>query len=64
MSGTKNVDGIELFEDAWSRFERARDVVLKGPPQHRAVKKAKGAKKLTSHAKAKRASRASRSGHR
>jgi hypothetical protein len=26
---------IELHSDAWSRFERAIDVVAKSPPQHR-----------------------------
>jgi hypothetical protein len=25
----------ELHKDAWSRFERAVDVVAKSPPQHR-----------------------------
>jgi len=26
---------VELAPDAWSRFERAVDVVAKSPPQHR-----------------------------
>ena len=26
---------LELFPDAWARFERAVDVVAKSPPQHR-----------------------------
>jgi len=30
----------ELHSDAWSRFERAVDVVAKSPPQHR-IKKQK-----------------------
>jgi hypothetical protein len=33
---------IELEPDAWQRFERAVDVVMKSPPQHRVkVKKSK-----------------------
>jgi hypothetical protein len=41
---------IEMQPDAWSRFERAVDVVAKSPPQHRAApkrprKKARKAKK-------------------
>jgi hypothetical protein len=31
----------ELLPDAWSRFERAIDVVAKSPPQHRTKAKAK-----------------------
>jgi hypothetical protein len=31
---------IELHPDAWARFERAADVVVKTPPQHRVAKKA------------------------
>jgi hypothetical protein len=31
-------DDIEMQPDAWSRFERAIDVVAKSPPQHRAKK--------------------------
>jgi len=30
---------IELFPDAWERFERAAKVVVKSPPQHRVAKK-------------------------
>jgi len=26
---------VEQYADAWSRFERAVDVVAKSPPQHR-----------------------------
>lgn len=29
---------IEMQPDAWSRFERAVDVVAKSPPQHRPSK--------------------------
>jgi hypothetical protein len=32
---------VELRPDAWSRFERAVDVVAKSPPQHRIKKKSK-----------------------
>jgi hypothetical protein len=35
---------IEIFPDAWDRFERAMAVVVKSPPQHRAKAKAKSAK--------------------
>jgi len=38
----------ELKSDAWSRFERAVDVVAKSPPQHRAkppIKKKEKSKK-------------------
>jgi hypothetical protein len=35
---------VELRSDAWSRFERAIDIVAKSPPQHR-TKKTKRAKK-------------------
>jgi hypothetical protein len=57
MSATKKTDEIELLEDAWSRFERALDAVLKSPPQHRSAKKAKRAKKRTLRVKPKSASR-------
>jgi hypothetical protein len=30
---------IELYPDAWDRFERAAKVVVKSPPQHRVAKK-------------------------
>jgi hypothetical protein len=36
----------EFHPDAWSRFERAVDVVAKSPPQHRAKAKRKGRKTL------------------
>jgi hypothetical protein len=32
---------IEIYPDAWSRFERAAEVVAKSPPQHRVAKKKK-----------------------
>jgi hypothetical protein len=35
---------LEISSDAWSRFERAVDVVAKSPPQHR-VKSKKSPKK-------------------
>jgi hypothetical protein len=31
----------KLDNDAWSRFERAVDVVAKSPPQHRITKKSR-----------------------
>jgi hypothetical protein len=34
----KTTSKIELEPDAWSRFERAVDVVAKSPPQHRKKK--------------------------
>jgi hypothetical protein len=37
---------VELRPDAWSRFERAVDVVAKSPPQHR-KKKPKTRKRKT-----------------
>jgi hypothetical protein len=43
---------IELHPDAWARFERAADVVVKAPPQHRVAKK-KAAKKSKPKKKAK-----------
>jgi hypothetical protein len=36
---------LEVVPDAWSRFERAVDVVAKSPPQHRIKKKAQKKKK-------------------
>jgi hypothetical protein len=39
MNKSKPSD-LELHPDAWARFERAADVVVKSPPQHRVVKKA------------------------
>jgi hypothetical protein len=59
MSRTKKTDELELLEDAWSRFERALELVLKSPPQHRTVKKAKSAKKRALRIKSKSAPRAS-----
>ena len=32
---------IEFHPDAWQRFERAADVVVKAPPQHRVKEKPK-----------------------
>jgi hypothetical protein len=37
----KTPEKIELHPDAWARFERGADVVVKSPPQHRVAKKAK-----------------------
>jgi hypothetical protein len=59
MSTTKKTDELELLEDAWSRFEGALELVLKSPPQHRTVKKAKSAKKRALGIKPKSALRAS-----
>jgi hypothetical protein len=36
---------VKVHPDAWSRFERAVDVVAKSPPQHRVKKPAKNRKK-------------------
>jgi len=36
---------VELYPDAWARFERAAEVVAKSPPQHRPAKKKKAPKK-------------------
>jgi hypothetical protein len=41
---------IELEPDAWSRFERAVDVVAKSPPQHRQAAKGKRKKRKTKKA--------------
>jgi hypothetical protein len=49
---TKNV---ELRKDAWSRFERAVDIVAKSPPQHRAKVKSAKANSPRKSAKKKRA---------
>jgi hypothetical protein len=35
----KEPSKAELEQDAWSRFERAVDVVAKSPPQHKTKKK-------------------------
>jgi hypothetical protein len=37
----KKVSETELESDAWSRFERAVDVVAKSPPQHKTRDKPK-----------------------
>ncbi len=44
---------IELYPDAWQRFERAVGVVAKSPPQHRVAKKKKTAKTAKTAKKAK-----------
>jgi hypothetical protein len=36
---------IELYPDAWERFERAAGAVTKAPPQHRVAKKKATSKK-------------------
>ncbi len=41
----------EIYDDAWSRFERAVDVVAKSPPQHR-TKEPKASQKKRGKAKA------------
>jgi hypothetical protein len=43
----------ELLPDAWSRFERAVDVVAKSPPQHR-TKSKKATKKKKAPSKGER----------
>jgi hypothetical protein len=40
MSKSKSSKAIELYPDAWERFERAIGAVAKAPPQHRKSKKA------------------------
>lgn len=36
MSGIKkDAEELDLHPDAWERFERATDVVVKSPPVHR-----------------------------
>jgi len=37
-SNQKKQSVVELEPDAWRRFERAVDVVVKSPPQHRTKK--------------------------
>jgi hypothetical protein len=37
---TPEEEGIELHPDAWERFERTVDKVVKGPPVHRTGKPA------------------------
>jgi len=45
---------VEEYPDAWSRFERAVDVVAKSPPQHRVKEKpAKKSKRRASSSKPK-----------
>jgi len=39
-------DGIEIEPDAWERFERAVDQVVKSPPQHKIKAKAPQRKSL------------------
>jgi hypothetical protein len=41
MAKSTPAKDIELHPDAWARFERAADVVVKAPPQHRVAKKNK-----------------------
>jgi hypothetical protein len=38
-SRKKEPVNIELYEDAWGRFERAAGIVGKSPPQHKSSKK-------------------------
>jgi hypothetical protein len=45
MSKSPSSKDIELYPDAWERFERAAGVVAKSPPQHRVTKKKKATKK-------------------
>lgn len=42
---TADTSEIELLPDAWERFERAVDVVMKSPPKHQSAppRKPKGA---------------------
>jgi hypothetical protein len=40
----KKAKEAELHSDAWSRFERAVDVVAKSPPQHRKKKRKRKSK--------------------
>jgi len=42
----KKLSEPELTPDAWSRFERAVDVVAKSPPQHRTKDKQSPPKKV------------------
>jgi hypothetical protein len=39
MTKRLQAEKVELEPDAWQRFERAADVVVKSPPQHRVAKK-------------------------
>jgi hypothetical protein len=45
MAKSDQTKNIELYPDAWKRFERAAGVVAKSPPQHRVAKKKKTARK-------------------
>jgi len=38
---------VELRPDAWERFERAVQVVVKSPPQHKSSKKPKTRRALS-----------------
>jgi hypothetical protein len=51
MAKLARVKEIELEPDAWSRFERAVDVVAKSPPQHRPAKGKRKQKRRKSPAK-------------
>lgn len=44
----KTKETVEMHPDAWSRFERAIDVVAKSPPQHRKTGKKKTKRKKVS----------------
>jgi hypothetical protein len=45
MTNADHKKNTELRADAWSRFERAVDVVAKSPPQHRTKDKKSPKKK-------------------
>jgi hypothetical protein len=45
MGGTKGKESAAADPEAWSRFERAVDVVAKSPPQHRTSAKPKASQK-------------------
>jgi hypothetical protein len=46
-AGTKSHTDNDLYPDAWKRFERAIDAVVKSPPQHRKPKAITKRKKVT-----------------
>jgi hypothetical protein len=48
---TPKKEELELHPDAWARLERAADVVVKAPPQHRVAKKPKAKKKTATRKK-------------
>lgn len=50
---SKKSSTLEVDEDAWSRFERAVDVVAKSPPQHRTKGKPKASQKTEMRKKGK-----------